>query len=468
MNDTIAPASFRDPRGFLFLRDGILYRQVNTAYKENYQRLMTSGLYDRLTQERLLVPHEETDIPFCRDREKDGYKILRPEIVPFISYPYEWGFSQLKDAALATLTLQKRAFEKGMVLKDASAYNIQYLQGKPIFIDTLSFETYREGEPWVAYGQFCRHFLAPLALMSYRDVRLGQLLRIYIDGIPLDLAISLLPFSARWNMSLFMHIYLHGWSGKRYENKIPAPAGPLNGPPPTGHNVGRLGFQGIIESLEKAVRKLQWTPGGTEWDNYYDATNYSPAALAHKQEIIAGYIQRVSPAGVWDLGANNGLFSRIAANKGIPTMAFDIDPSAVEKNYLTCKEKEEKYVLPLLQDLTNPSPGTGWENRERTSFAGRGPVDLILCLALVHHLAIANNVPLQGIALFLSRLCRFTALEFVPKEDSQVRRLLATREDVFPSYNRESFEGEFSHYFNILDSTPIKESKRTLYLLEKK
>jgi len=463
MSDSITPASFRDPSGFLFLRDGVLYRQVNTSYKENYLQLMSSGLYEKLAQESLLVPHEEADIPFCRDREKDGHKVLRPEKIPFISYPYEWSFSQLKDAALTTLKIQKLAFEKGLILKDASAYNIQYRQGKPILIDTLSFETYKVGEPWAAYGQFCRHFLAPLALMSYKDVRLGQLLHIYIDGIPLDLAISLLPFSARWNLSLYMHIFLHGWSRKRYENRITLPTGP-----PTGRKVSRLGFQGIIESLETAVGKLKWSPGGTEWDNYYNATNYSPAALEHKKEIVAGYIGRIAPQGVWDLGANNGLFSRIAANKDIPTLAFDIDPSAVETNYLTCKENGEKRMLPLLLDLTNPSPGIGWENLERTSFAGRGPVDLILCLALLHHLAIANNVPFDRIALFLSRLCHFAALEFAPKDDSQVQRLLAAREDVFPSYTRESFEQEFSHYFNILDSTPINDCKRTLYLLAKK
>lgn len=462
-SDAIISASFRDPCGFLFLRDNILYRQVNITYKENYLRLMDSGLYKRLVQEKLLVPHEEMAIPFCRDRENEGYKVLKPEKISFISYPYEWCFSQLKDAALTIIQIQKLAFEKGMILKDSSAYNIQFHRGKPVLIDTLSFEIYKEGEPWVAYGQFCRHFLAPLALMSYKDVRLNQLARIYIDGIPLDLAISLLPFSSRLSMSLYMHIFLHGWSQNRYENKALAPTSPAN-----SRNVSRLGFQGIIASLEKAVKKLEWKPGGTEWDNYYTATNYSPAALEHKKEILSGYIDRAIPGGVWDLGANTGLFSRIATNKGIPTVAFDIDPSAVEKNYLVAKEKGETLLLPLLQDLTNPSPGIGWDNRERTSFLGRGPVDLIFCLALVHHLAIANNVPLGRIALFLSRLCRFLVLEFIPKDDSQVQRLLATREDVFPTYTKESFEEEFSRYFNILDSILIKDSKRALYLLKKK
>ena len=457
--DTINPGSFRDPDGFLFSRNGILYRQINLSAKDDYDLFISSGLGKELIDSGLLIPHTETDIPFA-DPGK-GYKVIQPEFIPSISYPYEWSFSQLKDAALTTIKIQDIAFGHGMSLKDASAYNIQFRGGKPVFIDTLSFEKYKEGEPWVAYRQFCQHFLAPLALMSLKDIRLGQLLRIHIDGIPLDLAASLLPGSARFKMSLYMHIILHGKSQKRYEDK----AAPVKS---TGRKVSRLGFQGIINSLEAAVNKLKWTPEGTEWDDYYNDTNYSTEALEHKKTLVSGYIAAAAPKQVWDLGANNGLFSRIAAEKGIPVTAFDIDPSAVEKNYLHVKEKKEALMLPLLLDLTNPSPGMGWENLERTSFIDRGPVDLILSLALIHHLAISNNVPLVKIAAFFSKLCRLLVLEFVPKEDSQVRRLLATREDVFPHYTQEAFETEFSRYFTIRESEKIKDSLRTLYLLERK
>jgi 23S rRNA U2552 (ribose-2'-O)-methylase RlmE/FtsJ len=457
--DTINSGSFRDPDGFLFSRNGTLYRQINHSAKEDYDLFNSSGLCKKLMDQGLLIPHTETDIPFT-DPEK-GYKIIQPEFIPFISYPYEWSFTQLKDAALTTIKIQEIAFQHGMSLKDASAYNIQFHNGKPVFIDTLSFEKYKEGEPWVAYRQFCQHFLAPLALMSLKDIRLGQLLRIHIDGIPLDLAASLLPGSARFKMSLYMHVILHGKSQKRYEDK----AAPVK---TAGRKVSRIGFQGIINSLESAVRKLKWTPEGTEWDDYYNDTNYSAEALEHKKNLVSQYIDAAAPKQVWDLGANNGLFSRIAAEKGIPVTAFDIDPSAVEKNYLHMKKEKEDHMLPLLLDLTNPSPGTGWENLERTSFTDRGPVDLIMSLALIHHLAISNNVPLQKIAAFLSTLCRRLIMEFVPKEDSQVQRLLATREDVFPQYTQEAFENEFSRYFTIRESAKIKDSLRTLYLLERK
>jgi ribosomal protein L11 methylase PrmA len=454
--DTINPGSFRDPDGFLFLRSGQLYRQVNLSCKENFDLFTGSGLYQELVNQELLIPHREVDIRFA-DQEK-GYKVIQPEVIPFISYPYEWSFSQLKDAALTTLSIQKTAFQHGMSLRDSSAYNIQFREGRPVFIDTLSFEKYKEGEPWVAYRQFCQHFLAPLALMSLRDIRLGQMLRIYIDGIPLDLTTSMLPASARLNLSLYMHIILHSKSQKRYKAKVPRK---------TGRKVSRMGFQGIIDSLANAVKKLNWKPEGTEWENYYNDTNYSTEALEHKKEIAAKYIDQVAPQTVWDVGANNGLFSRIAADKGIPTVAFDVDPSAVEKNYLHMKEKNEKHMLPLLLDLTNPSPGIGWENLERTSFMERGPVDLILSLALVHHLAISNNVPLGKIAAFFSQLCDHLVMEFVPKEDSQVQRLLATREDVFPNYTQGAFEKEFSFYFTIQESVKIKDSLRTLYLLKR-
>jgi hypothetical protein len=295
--------------------------------------------------------------------------------------------------------------------------------------------------------------------MSYRDVRLGQLLRTYIDGVPLDLVMALLPCSAYFNMSVLLHIVLHGKSQKRYEGTIPQKS---------NRKVSRLGFQGILNSLKKAVQRLKWKPGGTEWDEYYRDTNYSPGSFALKKKTVAEYIERVKPREVWDLGANTGLFSRIAANQGIPTAAFDSDPAAVEKNYLMIKEKKEEGVLPLVIDLTNPTPGSGWENRERLSLIERGPVDLVLALALIHHLSISNNVPLAKSAAFFNRICSHLIIEFVPKEDSQVQRLLATREDIFPGYTQVEFEKEFSRCFTIVTSTKIKDSQRTLYLLKKK
>ena len=451
------PGSFRDPSGFLFYRDGSLYRQVNITYKENYDYLMNSGLYETLAGAELLLPHKEVDIEGAKpDR---AYKIIKPELIPFISYPYEWSFSQLKMGALTTLEIAKRALHSGMSLKDSSAYNIQFRKGKPIFIDTLSFEKYREGEPWVAYRQFCQHFLASLTLMSYRDIRLNQLLRVYIDGVPLDLASSLLPFRTRFKFSLLTHIQLHAKSQKHFADKT------VN---ISSHKMSRLSFLGLIDNLESAVRKLKWRPQGTEWANYYEDTNYSSDALSHKKEIVARFLEETAPKMVWDLGANIGLFSRIVSGKGIQTISFDIDPVAVEKNYLQCLRDGETNILPLLLDLTNPSPNIGWENEERMSILERGPADAVLALALVHHLAISNNLPLERIAEFFSRICIWLMVEFIPKSDSQVQRLLSTREDIFPDYTQRVFESEFQQYFTILNCVKIRDSERTMYFMERR
>jgi ribosomal protein L11 methylase PrmA len=450
------PGSFRDPSGFLFRRDGVLFRAVTGRYQKEYDQLMSSGLYAALVKEERLVAHEEV-LGILPDRT-DIYKTLKPEPVPFISYPYEWCFSQLKDAARLTLAIQQRALEFGMALKDASAYNIQFHNGKPVLIDTLSFEAYREGEPWVAYRQFCQHFLAPLALMAHADVRLSQLLRIYIDGIPLDLASRLLPGSTKLSPTLGTHIHLHAKSQEHYADKAAKP---------TGRKLGRMAFLGILSSLESAVKGLNWKAAGTEWAEYYDETNYSDGALAEKERLVGDYIARAAPKTVWDLGANTGRFSRIASHQGILTIASDIDPAAVERDYLECRERGEAHLLPLVLDLSNPSPGIGWANRERMSFLERGPADAVLALALIHHLAIGNNLPLGRIARFCADIGRDLIIEFVPKSDSQVKRLLATREDIFPDYTREGFEQAFAECFETLDWSAIQGSERTLYRMRR-
>ena len=449
-------ASFRDPSGFMFTVDGVLYRQINRVYQENYNFLIESGLYDVLIQDGFLIPHQEVNISPAAS--EFAYKVIQPELISFISYPYEWSFSQLKDAASVTLDIQKRAIEFGMSLKDSSAYNIQFHRGRPVLIDTLSFEIYQQGEPWVAYRQFCQHFLAPLSLMAYRDVRLSQLLRVYIDGIPLDLASSQLPAKSRLKFQLLLHIHLHASSQKRYASQEVK----------SSRKMSKVEILGLIDSLESAVKGLRWSPGGTEWAEYYDGHNYTPQGLEHKSHLVHEYIETCQPQTVWDLGANTGYFSRLASNEGIPTVAFDVDPGAVEQNYLACKTSKEVNLLPLYLDLTNPSPSIGWHNRERMSFIERGPADAVISLALIHHLAISNNVPLHHLVSFFREVCTWLIIEFIPKSDSQVQRLLATRADIFPNYTVKGFEGIFSDHFRIHRSESILDSERRLYLMERR
>lgn len=454
---TRVPGSFRDPSGFLFIKDSTLFRSVGQSYKPDYDKLMGSGLYDKLVAEGLLIPHKVVSGGSGVERE---YKLLQPERIPFVSYPYEWCFSQLKDAALATLRIQLQALKHGMSLKDASAYNIQFHRGAPVLIDTLSFETCKEGRPWVAYRQFCQHFLGPLALMARRDIRLGALLKQYIDGPPLDLVSSLLPITSWLNIGLLVHIHMHARAQRRY-----AGAGDKA---LVGRDYSKKDFIALLSHLESAIGGLNWRPAGTEWADYYQDTNYSGEAMEHKRALVGEYLGALPVGQVWDLGANTGEFSRLASGKGRLTVAFDVDPAAVEKNYRRLRKNKENSLLPLCLDLTNPSPGIGWANEERGSLAARGPVVGILALALVHHLAISNNLPLGKIAGYFSRLGEFLIIEFVPKEDSQVQRLLASREDVFPGYNAQEFEKEFSRYFEILKSSEVRDTKRTLCLMRRR
>ncbi len=451
-------ASFREPSGYLFQRDGRLYRQVNRAYQADFDRLLTSGLYDELVNAGLLIRHTESGA--APHDPSLGYRVIEPEPVPFISYPYEWSFGQLQAAALATLEIQKRALAKGMSLKDSSAYNIQFHRGRPVLIDTLSFEAYREGEPWDAYRQFCQHFLAPLALMAHTDIRLGQLLRVYIDGIPLDLASRLLPRKTRLSFSLLSHLHLHAASQKRYADKIVDRK-------QVRRRMSRTSFLGLIDNLASTTRNLTWKPAGTEWGSYYTVHNYTQAGLAHKQQVVDRFLDLSKPQTVWDLGANTGLFSQQASRRGIATVAFDIDPAAVELNYRDSTSRADAHMLPLVSDLTNPSPALGWSNRERMSLLDRAPADAVLALALVHHLAIGNNLPLPEVARFFSQLAPWLLVEFVPKRDSQVQRMLATRVDIFDRYDRPGFELAFGQHYRIEEAIDLQDSERTLYLLQR-
>lgn len=449
-------SSFRDPSGHLFKYENKLLRSVSSSYSENYDILMTSGLYEKLVQKGFLIPHKEIEIALKDNNNL--HKVLEPEFISYISYPYEWSFSQLKDAALLTLKIQKLALKYGLSLKDASAYNVQFHNGKPVFIDTLSFEKLEKNHAWIAYKQFCQHFLAPLALMAYTDIRLNNLAKNYIDGIPLDLASKLLPFSSKLNVSLLMHIHMHAKSQKEYESKEVDIENDVK--------VTEFQLLSIIDSLESAVKSLKFPGSKTEWGEYYTFTNYEAAAFENKKVIIEKFLDVLNPSSLWDLGANNGHFSKLASDRGIRTCSLDIDPVAVEKNYLRVKQNNEKNILPLLIDLTNPSPAIGWANAERDSISNRGQIDVVMALALIHHIAISNNVPLEQIAEYFKSLSKNLIIEFVPKSDSQVKKLLATRKDIFPEYTQEGFEKAFQKYYKIRECVKITDSERFLYLME--
>lgn len=458
-------SSFRDPSGFVFEKDGVLYRQINDVYKENYELFIESGLYKELKEKNLIISHEDADNSLSINPDH-LYKIIKPVKVPFISYPYEWSFGMYKDSALLTLEILKISLKYNMILKDSSSYNIQFIDSKPIFIDTLSFDKYEEGKPWEAYQQFCKHFLSPLVLMTYVSIDLSKLMQIYIDGIPLDLTSKILPLKAKINPSIYMHIIMHSKSQEKHS--LDAEKILNNQKILVDNKVSKQGLLSIIDNLESIIRNLKWNKPKTEWGDYYHITNYSEFSMEQKSKMVADMILKTKPKMLWDLGANNGPFSRLASGKGIETISFDIDPVAVELNYQECRKNGDKNLLPLISDLTNPSPDIGFSNKERDSLIRRGPADTILALALIHHLSISNNLPFENTARFFSECGEYLIIEFVPKNDSQVKKLLASRKDIFDRYDIESFRNDYSLYFDILEEKNIENSERILFLMKKK
>lgn len=451
------PSSFRDPSGFVFYRNGEVYRQINQSYRADFEHLTDSGLYDKLVAENLLVPHAVCDEPAVAPESVCA--VIHVERVPFISYPYEWCFSQLKDAALLTLKVQRTALEFGMSLKDASAYNVQFVSGAPVFIDTLSFERFSFGRTWPAYQQFCKHFLAPLALMAYRGMELGRMSRLWIDGIPLNVAAPLLPMRTRLKPGLGAHIHLHaGAQSRQADKKVGSSAAGMT----------KNALLGLLESLESTVSGLDAGLPESTWKEYYGNTNYSESGLEQKARLVDAWLAEVQPRMVQDLGANTGRFSEIAASHGAEVVAMDFDPVVIEAAYRKWRGEGKTTLLPLVMDLTNPSPALGWNNDERSAWCQRGRPDMTFALALVHHLALGNNIPLEKLASFFAPLGRWLVVEFVPIEDSQSQRLIQNREEIFGDYNERNFEAAFGEHYNIEKKERIEESRRTLYLMRSK
>ncbi|MDG5815283.1 hypothetical protein QA601_09350 [Chitinispirillales bacterium ANBcel5] len=449
-------SSFRDPAGFVFSRNGILYRQINKQYRHQYNYLLSSGLYEVLAKQELLIRHKQVDIdPF---HPNSSHLIIKPYTLPFISYPYEWCFNQLKDAALCTLEILEHSIKHSMILKDCSAYNIQFFKGKAVFIDTLSFDSYKAGDPWVGYRQFCQHFLAPLLLMSHKDPRMVQLLQSNVDGIPVDLTSKLLPFSTWLSPSIFLHIHLHAKLQMRYRTQKPSKQKKA---------LPTRSLSGMIAHLKGIISKMPSPPANKTWIEYYSHFSYSQSSFSEKKEVISNYLDQTKPATLWDLGCNDGTFSRLAQDKGILVTAFDSDHSVIDKNHTLNKAKNIRGVLPLVAELTNPSPPSGWANKEHKSLEQRGPADCMLALALVHHIAIGNNVPFEMIAQYFSKLCKVLIIEFVPVSDPQVKQLLCTRFDSFEWYSQPNFEHSFMQHFKIGNIYQLRESLRTLYLMER-
>jgi ribosomal protein L11 methylase PrmA len=450
-------ASFRDPSGFVFWRDGQPYRQIQEAFAAQWNAFAASDLKQRLIDQRRLVRDQAVDLELAP--AAGAHAVIKPERIEFLSYPYEWTFGELREAALLTLDIQLDAIGAGWTLRDASAYNIQFQDSRPIHIDSLSFETLEDGSPWLAYRQFCEQFLAPLALVARRDVRLADLLRLHPDGIALDLASRLLPPRTWLKFGLVSHLHLHARAQLRHAADDDGRAALAN--------ISRGRLEGLVANLRATVAGLDWQPGGTEWADYAENTSYGERAAASKDRLVNRFVRDIPGGRVWDLGANTGRYSRIAADAGKRVLALDVDPAAAERHFRSVRREGRADILPIVADIANPSPPLGWAGRERRSLLERADADGLLALALVHHLAIGRNVPLPMILGLLADLAPWAIVEFVPKNDPMVRRLLATRRDVFPDYSLDGFRAAAGARFELVGQAPIEDSPRVVFLLRR-
>lgn len=446
-------SSYRDPAGFLFYSNGILYRQVNQVFKNNWDRFIRGGLYQHLAEKKILIPHQI--IHENLTNTSDWHATIQPETIPFISYPYEWSFDMLKDAALLTLEAAKEAMSFGMMLRDASGYNIQLYNGRMIFIDTLSFEEYDEQKPWIAYRQFCEHFFAPLALMHYLKQPLQNLLLAYPDGIPLAIAAKMLPFKSKLNLHSYLHLHLQ--SSMALKTK---------GENEKGKPFSKQKMKNLLQSLEDGIRSFNLQSSSTAWSDYYEEANQRGDYLTAKEQIVEAWLNKLNAGSVLDAGANDGKFSELAARSSF-VISTDSDHTAVNKLYNKIRQNNISNICPLLIDLANPTPAIGVNNKERHSFLERAKVDLVLALALVHHLALGRNIPFENIAEMFSSIGNYLVVEFVPKEDEKVKLMVSNKKDLLISYSEENFIAAFQNYFSVLERKQISNGSRTIYLMKK-
>jgi ribosomal protein L11 methylase PrmA len=450
----IIPASYKDPAGFVFTYNQQIYRQVNKVYEDQYNLFLQSGLYKELTERKFLLRHQEVEN--INSSDENCYKTLFPEQLEFISYPYEWSFDMLKDAALLTLDVNIIAIKHGMILKDATPFNVQFQKTNPLFIDTLSFEKYDETKPWVAYRQFCECLLFPLYLSHFTKTDAQKWLMNYPDGITVEMTASLLPIKSWFKLGTWLHVYLHQKISRKQNNN-----------PSSKLSFSKQKLVYLLDGLYSTIKNLSFDISST-WSNYYSETILSSEYLIAKEKIFLRYLEEVTERTAIDLGSNDGYFSQLAAVKLDNVIAIDFDSNCINQLYRLIKKNKTGNILPLVIDITNPSPGIGLANEERISFLDRTKPSLVLALAIVHHLSISKNIPLSRIASFFSKISTTLIIEFVPKEDPKVQDLLKTKVDIFLNYTESFFEQCFYEYFNLLKKETITGTKRILYLMQKK
>ena len=455
----LEPGSYRDRNGVVFYRNGEVFRGISAKALANWERLSTAAFFRELVARGSIVETSRTSPELETQLGGDWAAILEHARIPFVSYPYEWTFGMLKDAALLHLDLLEAALGAGMILKDSSAYNVQWRGAQPVFVDIPSFEVLRRGEPWVGYRQFCELFLYPLMLQAYKGVEFRPWLRGNIDGIPSHALRPLLSTRDLVRPGVLMHVVAQNALQRRY-------AGSSRN---VRSSLAEAGFDerliaSNVASLKKIIGRLTGTGAKTPWADYARTHSYDDAEFQAK----LGFVQDVAAQRhwrlVWDLGCNAGAFSRLAAEHADYVVAMDGDWMAVEQLYQGQQARADgQKILPLVVNLADPSPSQGWQGLERKSLPDRGRPDLTLCLALIHHIVIGANIPMRDFLGWLAGLDTALVIEFVGRDDEMVETLLRSKDDRYADYSLENFERQLAQHYAIQKKRSLKDGKRWIY-----
>ncbi len=431
-----------------------IYRQLSS--EAFFRKALGAG---QIVQTELLAADDEN----ARAVMANGWAgVLEHESVPFVTYPYEWTFSMLKDAALLQLHLIEKSLENGWTLKDATPYNIQWMGSRPVFIDVASFQPWNEGEPWVGYRQFCSMFLTPLMLRAHLGINHLPILRSYIDGIPPTEANKYFTGTKRFKKGVLSHIIfpakVENSIAKRERDDAPARQR-------TSHRQSKAMVLGLVQSLTRLVHKLSIEINHTDWSQYDKTHSYQEADFDAKKAFVLKHTSTTQRECIWDIGCNTGTFSRVSGEYCSQVISVDGDHNAVEQLYLEEKKNADSNILPLVMNLANVSPGQGWAGSERQSFDQRGKPNLVLCLALIHHMRLSANIPNVLFLKWLRSLEAEVILEFVNREDEMVMKLLTNKTEQYEDYNLDQFTMEAERLFTIKDRESLKGGKREIFYL---
>ncbi|MBQ0902383.1 bifunctional 2-polyprenyl-6-hydroxyphenol methylase/3-demethylubiquinol 3-O-methyltransferase UbiG [Micromonospora sp. U21] len=459
------PASFRDPANRVFHVGDEVLRGLDPQAAEHWRALRATEFFPALVAAGKVCATEEAPPALVPASAGDPWAaVLRHERIPFVSHPYEWSFTMLRDAALLHLEILRAAVADGFTTKDGSAYNLQWRGAEAVFIDIGSFEPVRDGEPWAGYRQFCQTVLYPLLLTAHLGVDFQPWLRARVDGIEADQLRPIFAGARRLRPGVLTHLHLHGAMQQR--NAAASTTDVRAQLRAAGYS--RELLLATVRGIEKLVRRLDRRPTGSHWSDYQRTCGYSvPDRAAKEQFVSTALTAGARPRLVLDLGANDGRYSRLAAGHADYVVAVEQDPAVVDELYRALRAEGHRRILPLVLDLADPSPGGGWRGVERAGFAERASADAVLALAVVHHLAIGRNVPLPEVIDWLAGLTApggAVVVEFVHPEDPMARRLLANKpEGLFPDYRRDTFERLLAARGRIADRLELPSGTRTLY-----